>query len=271
MAETLRETAALVIRWPVLFVLLPWLIVGVTITTLEAVAHLGAFRWLFPLYLAHTAGSETFVFTHLVHLAFAMGAASCLAVLVDEAGIERFRAGRVTAGMVLRRTVEVGAVSALIAVPVLALAAASLLLPALLLVAAVNKPVMSVLVFLGAAPLAGGLAWLLATQAIVLPVAVIEGAGLGSFRRSWRLTRRFRWRVAAMIGPFVALSAALWLFTALAVAPPTCPLCVFDPHPTALDRVIDIGGRSFTLGTSLGIAVVMTTRIYRRLRDQEGR
>ena len=56
----------------------------------------------------------------------------------------------------------------------------------------------------------------------------------------------------------------------LVVALPSCPTCMFPPPITALDRVIDIGGRSFTLGASLTIAVVMTTRIYRRLVEIEG-
>lgn len=269
--ETLRETVALVIRLPVLFLLIPWLLVGVSSATLEAVAHFGVFRWLFPLYLAYAGGYDAYVLTHLIHLAFAIAATSCIVVLVDEAGIDRLRTGKVTAGTALRRTLEVGALAALIAVPVLALAADSLLLPASLLLAGGNKPLLSLLVLAGAASLACGLSWLLATQAVALPVAVIEGAGMGSLRRSWQLTRGFRWRISALIGPLVALVAVLFLYMAEAVAPPANMFDQFPPPITALDRVIDIAGRSFTLGAGLGIAMVMTTLIYRRLVEIKGR
>lgn len=260
-----RETAALVIQRPVSFVLLPWILVGASSTALWAVAHFGVFRWLMPVYLGFDMGSDASVFTLLTHLALAIAATAWLIVLVDEAGVDRLRGLRVRTGLAVRRVAEVAAISSLISVPVLVLAPLSLILPLSLLGVAGSKPFLSLLVFLVALALACGLAWLLATQSVALAVAVIEGAGTGSLRRSWQLTRGYRWRISALIGPLVALVAVLFLYVAEAVAPPANMFDQFPPPITALDRVIDIAGRSFTLGVGLGIAMVMTTLTYRRL------
>ena len=188
-----------------------------------------------------------------------------LTVLVDEPGPERLWARRATIASVGRWAIETIAVSAVVAVIVLSVGG----LPLFVLLKLMDFGTLGLWAW-AALPFSVLPVWLLATQAVALPVVVIEGAGLGSFTRSWYLTRGFRWPIASVLGPFVALMAVLWGITAAAVALPSCPLCAFPPPITALDRVIDIGGRSFTLGTSLGIAMVMTTRIYRRLVEIEG-
>jgi hypothetical protein len=215
--------------------------------------------------MGFAGGSDAAVVSFLAHLVLAIAVTTPLIVFVDKPDIADLRRISVPAATVARRVIEIAAISTIIAVLVLALAPGSVILPISLAGIAFGKALPSLLASLSAVAVASALAWLLATQSVALPVAVIEGAGFGSLRRSWRLTRGHRWRIAALLGPLVLVAALLWLYMAEAVAPPSCPLCMFERPITISQRMIDIGGRSLVLGPGLGVAMVMMTRIYRRL------
>lgn len=264
-----REVAVVVIRRPLQFVLLPWILVTATSTAIWTLTDLGTFHWLTARpeisggWLAHGA-------TFLVPLIFAIVVTTPLIVRVDPTHTGDRRSRPATLGSASRRALENLAISIIIAVPAFAFGPGAIILQMSLLGFAAGKSLLSLLVFLAVCALACGLAWVLATLSVALPVAAFEGIGLGSLRRSCQLTQGHRWRIATLVGPLVALVAVLWLYTAEAVAPPSCPTCTFGGPVTASERLIDIGGRSLALAIGLGIAMVMMTRIFRRLIELNG-
>lgn len=265
-----REVAVVVVRRPHLFVLLPWILVTSSSIAIWVLAGLGTFRWLMPVRFDFAGGWLAHGITLLVPLIFAILVTSPLIALADPTHTSDRRSRPVTLGWTVRRVLENTAISTIIAVSVIALVPAVIILPMSLMGLATGKSLLSLLVFLAFSALACGLAWILSTLSVALPVAAFEGRGLGSLRRSCQLTRGRRWRIAPLVGPLVALVALLWLYIAEAVAPPSCPSCTFGGPVTASERLIDIGGRSLALAIGLGIAMVMMTRIFRRLTELNG-
>ncbi|MCV6597486.1 MAG: hypothetical protein OIF40_10445 [Mangrovicoccus sp.] len=107
--------------------------------------------------------------------------------------------------------------------------------------------------------------WIGAVFSMVLPVAVIEGAGFGSLRRSIALTKGYRW-------PIVGVELLVALFTLIILMPVAGVLlfAVTQASLTSLLLQLAAGGiTALGMAISYGLIGVAAGLLYARLREIE--
>lgn len=122
-----------------------------------------------------------------------------------------------------------------------------------------------VLVFLGLFVGVIGGAWIWAVFSVMVPIVVIERAGLGALRRSAALTKEYRWPIVGTLA-IVAIINYMLLLASEFVPIPSFP--VPPALPEGVDTVLGYAGVTASIvGLGFAYGGIVTALIYARLRE----
>jgi hypothetical protein len=138
-------------------------------------------------------------------------------------------------------------------------------LPAALPIALMSLLV-SFLSVLGAVALFVGALWVLAAFYVMVPVAVIERQGFGSLRRSFELTRGFRWPIVGVMILFFIIGIVISL-PAVGIAQALLSDEIFSLFSSSAGRAAITVLELVTNGVVYAFGGIATGLVYARLRE----